>query len=280
MINFLDGFYLLCEKARFYKKLGYFCDLKDPRSFNEKLFWRKVYDRNPLFPVVSDKIRVRDFIRQQIGKEKAEEFLIPLLHVTDEPGDIPFDNLPEEFVIKANHGSGWLMISDNMSRLSRKDIIKTSRAWLKRSFRRNQLEWAYSAIKPMILVEKLLKDQGQIPMDFKFFVFHGEVKMINVHHGRFSDHRMSYYDPQMHRIRHHSRWKKEGPPVSKPENFNEMVWLAETLGSAFDFVRVDMYNITGKIFIGELTIYPSSGTHPYDREFDYELGSYWTLPHH
>jgi len=274
----LDGFFLLCEKVRFYKKLGYFCDLRNPRSFNEKLFWRKVYDRNPLFPIVSDKIRVRDFIRDQLGEEKAEEVLIPLLHVTDEPGDIPFDQLPEEFVIKANHGSGWIMISDGINRPSRREIIRTSRAWLKRSFRRNQLEWAYSTIKPMILIEPLLKDNGKIPIDFKFFVFHGQVQMINVHHGRFGDHRMTYYDPQMNRTTHRSRWKKEGPTVSKPDNFIEMIHLAETLGSAFDFVRVDMYNINGKIFVGELTLYPSSGTHPYDRDFDYELGSYWTLP--
>ncbi|MBN1332817.1 MAG: hypothetical protein JW971_03550 [Synergistales bacterium] len=278
MDNFLDGFFLLCEKIRFYKKLGYFGDLRNPRSFNEKLFWRKVYDRNPLFPIVSDKIRVRDYIRGLLGQEKAEEFLIPLLHVTDEPGDIPFTHLPEEFVIKANHGSGWLMIIDNHNNHSRQEIINTSKAWLKKSFRRNQLEWAYSKIKPMILIEQLMKDQGEIPMDFKFFVFHGKVKMINLHHGRFRDHRMSYYDAQMKRIQHHSRWKKEGPPVAKPENFSKMVHLAEKLGSAFDFVRVDMYNISGKIYIGELTIYPSSGTHPYDRDFDYELGSYWDLP--
>lgn len=273
-----ETLYLIYEKMRFYKKLGYCCNLNAPKSFNEKIIWRKVYDRNPLFPIVSDKIGVRDFIKNQIGQQCAEEYLIPLLHVTENPEEIPFDSLPKEYVIKANHGSGWLIIIDKNHHPHRGEIISECTSWMSKTFRKEQLEWAYSRIKPMILVEKLLQDRDHIPEDFKFFMFHGKLKMIQVHHGRFFDHTMSYYDDQMKRMKNVARFKKEGPDIQRPEGFSEMVGLAEAISKPFDFIRVDMYNIQGKIFIGELTLYPTSGTHPYDRDFDYELGSYWTLP--
>ena len=199
------GFYFLnkicnykLEKISFYKKVGYQLNLKNPKSFNEKIIWKKINDRNPLLPIIADKYKVRSYIKKVLGEEKAKEILIPLLYVTDQPETIPFERLPSAFIVKPNHASGSNIIVEN-GHFNKKEIIKTCRRWLKTPYGLEKLEWAYQPIKRKIIIEKLLRDDdGNVPKDFKFYIFHGECKSVHVAvhviFDRKDNHSRSYFD--------------------------------------------------------------------------------------
>ena len=267
------------EKRRFKKLRGYDLNLDSPTSFSEKVVWKKLYDRNPLLTITADKYQVRTYLEQKLGRGEAKKILIPLLFVTDNPEEIPFDDLPDKYIIKANHGSHWNIIVDDAV-VDRKKIVSTCRKWLKQRYGLAKNEWAYKNIKRKIVIEKLLIDEeGKIPKDYKFFVFHGVCKKIMV----FSDR----YSRQGKKVLSFDRdWNcvslpitgRSGTTIEKPETFQEMLNLAEKLGKDFDFVRVDLYTINKKVFFGELTHYPMSGSSlPAPRENDIELGKFWDL---
>jgi hypothetical protein len=174
-INRISNYRL--EKIKFYKELGYPLNLKNPISFNEKIFWKKIYDRNPLLPVASDKYQVRSYVQVLLGEERAREILIPLLYVTNRPETIPFERLPSAFIIKPNHASGRNIIVKD-GHYNQKEIIKTCQRWLKTPYGLEKLEWAYQSIKRKIVIEELLLEEGEVPTDFKFHMFHGKCKSI------------------------------------------------------------------------------------------------------
>ncbi len=268
-------------KKTFKEKLGYDLDLKNPQSFNQKICWKKIFDRNPLLPVVADKYRVRNYLRDVLGSYEAEKILIPLLYVTDKPRTIPFDDLPEEYVIKANHGSGTNIIVEGGRSIDREQIIAQCNEWLHQPYGLFKHEWAYQRIKRKIVIEKLLRDEsGELPKDYKFHMLNGKCIMVQVNQGYFADkigRRLTLFN---------QNWKKyevfwEFPPadnVKCPDNINSMRLLAEKLSVPFDYIRIDLYSIEGKIYFGEFTNYPTSGqalVKPLS--FDFELGSKWQL---
>ena len=267
------------ESEIFQKIHGYALNLKDPHSFNEKVVWRKIYDRNPLFPIITDKLKVRDYIREKLGAEQTNELLIPLLFHGSDPETIPFEDLPGQFVIKPNHSSGKIIIVRNKIEIKREEVIAACKRWLANTHGFYDLEWAYQKIKPEIMIEKLLLDEaGKFPMDYKFHVFHGKCKRIAVCSDRFSggrkvtafDENWNYSDVVTN--------DPEGGYIPRPENFSSMLATAEKLGEDFDYIRVDLYTIQGRIYFGELTLYPVSGHYAYSpKEFDFELGAYWKL---
>lgn len=265
------------EKRNFYKKTGYRLNLTRPRSFNEKIVWKKLYDRNPLLTMTADKYMVRKYVKEKLGKEKAQEILIPLLYVTDRPETIPFYELPEDFVVKANHGSGTnSIVRDGKFRW--KDLIKECRKWLKIPYGLSKNEWAYSKIDRKIIVEKFICDEeGKIPKDYKFYIFHGKCRLIHIDFDRYEEHKRSLFD---------SEWKHlpatlkfpAGKVERKPANFQKMRKLAERLGAGFNFVRVDLFSCKKKIYFGEITHYPESGYGKFSpRSFDFELGKNWEI---
>lgn len=264
---------------QFSRRHGYGLDLENPRSFNEKLQWRKIYDRNPIFPVLQDKFLARQYVREALGDKVADEILVPLYFVSNDPEEIPFRDLPGQYIVKPNHGSGWLIIVDENNSVQKEMIISQCRKWLKMTYGKNRFEWAYSRIKPLIMVEKLLKDsQGRLAPNFKFFVFNGRVEMIDLFYDHFKE--QAFYDRDFRKLDVKRRDAKysEATGMNKPERLDEMVSIAERLGSDLDFIRVDLYHVEGKIFFGEFTIYPASGFGPYNpREFDTRLGSFWDL---
>jgi len=283
------GFYFLnkisnykLEKIRFYKKVGYQLNLKNPKSYNEKIIWKKINDRNPLLPVTSDKYKVRSYIKKVLGEEKAKEILIPLLYVTNKPETIPFERLPSAFIVKPNHTSGRNIIVEN-GHFNKKEIIKTCRRWLKTPYGLEKLEWAYQPIKRKIIIEKLLREHdGNIPKDFKFYMFHGKCKSVHVSvhliFDRKDNHSRSYFDEKWNFLSVKRSPSPLGPKIKKPKKYEIMLELAEKIAEAFDFVRVDFYNLNGKIYIGELTHYPASGTGKFEpQSFDFELGKYWKI---
>lgn len=270
------------EKIRFYKKVGYQLNLKNPKSFNEKIIWKKINDRNPLLPMTTDKYAVRSYIKKVLGEEKAKEILIPLLYVTDQPETIPFERLPSAFIVKPNHTSGDKIIVEN-GHFNKKKIIKTCRRWLKTSYGLEKLEWAYQPIKRKIMIEKLLRDDdGNIPKDFKFYMFHGKCKSVHVSvhliFDRKDNHSRSYFDEKWNFLSVKRSPSPLGPKIKKPKNYEIMLELAEKIAEAFDFVRVDFYNLNEKIYIGELTHYPASGRGKFEpQSFDFKLGKYWKI---
>ncbi|MGR9036448.1 MAG: ATP-grasp fold amidoligase family protein [Gammaproteobacteria bacterium] len=265
------------ERKRFEKKLGYLLDLKNPKSYNEKICWKKIYDRNNLIPVTSDKYLVYDYIRNILGEDQIK--LIPLLFVTDDPRLIPFDNLPKEYVIKANHGSGTNLIIEDGSKIEKVKIIKQCQKWLATPYGLFKHEWAYQKIKRKIIIQSLLRDsRGFLPSDYKIYVFHGKCKMIRITQDGMGEPKLNLYTPKWDLINAQYNKYTVGEKVDPPSKLEEMIKLAEILSAPFSFVRVDLYFIQDSIYFGELTHYPGSGMVSFNpMSFDFELGSYWHL---
>lgn len=265
------------EKKNFLKAKGYYPNLEKPLSFSEKIIWKKINDRNPLLPVTADKYGVRFYLEEILGTQTAAEILIPLLHVTAKPDTIPFDRLPTSYIVKANHGSGWNLIVENNNK-SKAEILAHCRLWLTTPYGLRKNEWAYLNIKRKIVIEELLRDEeGKSPKDFRFYMFHGQCRYIRVSIDRFGIPANSSFTPDWTFLPMARNLKKQGPTLVKPKNYESMLSLAEKLSQPFDFVRVDLYNINGKIYFGELTHYPRSGQTDIPESFDSELGQYWNL---
>lgn len=268
-------------KKHFKEGTGYDLDLENPKSFNQKICWKKVYDRNPLLPIVADKYRVREYLREVLGTEEAEMILVPLLYVTNKPETIPFDTLPQEYVIKANHGSAKNIIVQKGTVVDRSQIIAQCMMWLKTSYGLFKHEWAYQPIERRIIIEKLMIDEnGHLPVDYKFHMFNGTCLMVQVNQGLFSDktsRKITLYSSDWLKLNVTLNYPSSDD-AEKPSNFNEMLKLAVVLSKPFDYIRVDLYSIKGKIFFGEFTNYPSSGAAQIQpKQFDFELGSKWQL---
>jgi len=264
------------EKIKFFRKLGYPLNLKNPQSYNEKIIWKKIYDRNHLLPITADKCQVRTYLKEVLGEKRAKNVLIPLLFVTDQPETIPFERFPPSFIVEPNHASGLQIMVENGT-YNKEKIIKTCKRWLKTPYGLEKLEWAYQFIERKIVVEKLLRDdERNIPSDFRFNIFNGKCKSV---HAIFrNDHSISSFDEKWNFLSIKILNCKIGPKIKKPKNFEIMLKLAEKLSKPFDYVRVDLYNLKGKIFFGELTHYPASGINKFEpQSFDFKLGNYWKI---
>jgi hypothetical protein len=265
----------------FNEKLGYQLDLKNPRSYNEKINWKKLYDRNPLLTITADKYEVRRYLENILGEKQAEKYLIPLYYVTSKPEDIPFDNLPSSFVIKPNHGSRMHMIVKNKNELQSAKVIAQCKSWLEEHYGLFHFEWAYRNIKRKIIIEKLLltKDR-QLPRDYRFFCFHGVCRFVRTSNNRFSnDDQSAYFDTRWNPLPvHNPGYEISKSTFEKPSNLEEMIWLAEKISRDFDSVRVDLYYCDGKIYFGELTHYRACGLARFEpQSFDFQFGEYWKL---
>jgi len=266
------------QKIKFFRHHGYRLDLKSPRSFNEKIIWRKIFDRNPLFPIIMDKKQARDYVKSKLGKETGERILVPLIFDSENPEEIPFGELPEEYILKPNHGSGWSIIVDRDHPAQPGEIVSKCRRWMKKTYGRSKMEWAYSSIAPRIMVEKLLKDsQGDLVPDFKFHVFGGKVEWVFVMHDRFGSRSAARYLRDFTRMESASTSYTRAKSTPKPENFEEMVEIVEKLAKDLDYIRVDMYNVDGAVFFGEFTIYPASGLNRMGKAMDLGMGEKWDL---
>jgi hypothetical protein len=271
----LLGYYW--EKRRFLKRQGYPLNLKAPRTFNEKVIWKKLFDRNPLLPITGDKYSLRGYVEQCLGKERAAEYLVPLLYATDDPKTIPFDTLPPDYIVKISYGSGWNIVVRNHD-TQPTTIIKACTDWLKLPYGRYKYEWAYGKMKRMVVVEELLKDDhGNIPKDYKFHMFHGECAMIQVDYERYEDHSRSLFDEHWNLIPAAYIFKR-GPWEEKPASFDRMLALSKELSRDFDFVRVDLYTLGDRLYVGELTHYPGAGMEPFrPNDIDIRMGDMWTV---
>ena len=254
-------------------------DLENPKTFNEKLQWLKLYDRDPNYTKMVDKYEAKKYASKIIG----EEYIIPTLGVYDKFKDIDFDKLPKKFVIKPTHTSGNVFICKDREKIDYKKLEKTIKKWLKRKYYKYHREWPYKNVKPRIIVEKYMATENQKELiDYKFFCFNGEPKFIYVSQG-LSDHstaRISFANMnyKMEKFKRKDYKPFETLP-KKPVNFEKMKELAKILSKDIPFLRVDFYEIDQKIYFSELTFYPGGGYIPFDPdEYDSVLGKILELP--
>lgn len=264
-------------KHRFKKIMGYSPNIDNPKTFNEKLQWLKLYNEDPLLTKCADKYLVREYVKEKIG----EEYLIPLLGVWDKPEDIDFDKLPDKFVLKVNWGSGQNIIVKDKSTLDIKETKEKLRNWLKPESNHyyHGFEWCYKNIQPKIIAEEYMEQFNKDLYDYKFLSYNGKVKNLFIVSDRFNNKYIDWYDKDYNFLPFTRVYKNSPTGIPKPQNFDKMLKLAEILSKDFIFARVDFYSLESKIYFGEITFYPGNGQEKFEPpEWDYKLGEMLELP--
>ena len=264
-VNAVHGLYDSMPDEEYLKRLfkawmGKDLDLDNPRTLNEKLQWLKLHDRSPLYTKLVDKYEVKSFVGDLIGYEH----IIPTLGVWDRFEDIDFSALPGQFVLKCTHDSHNFVICRDKAKLN----VGAAKKKLTRALRRNYYlkyrEWPYKDVKPRIIAEEYLEDESGFLTDYKFYCFNGKVDCVLTCFDRMSGDTKFYFFDRNWELKRYNKQGKEAPEgftKPKPAGMDEMFDLAEVLGKASGapFVRVDFYNVYGKIYFGELTLYPAAG---------------------
>lgn len=264
---------------RYFRAFGQLANLKNPKTFNEKLQWLKLYDRKPKYTAMVDKYEAKKYVAKCIG----EEYIIPTLGVWDSFDDIDFDSLPNQFVLKCTHDSGGLVIVTDKSKL---DIPKAKEK-IERSLRRNYFysgrEWPYKNVKPRIIAEKYMEDESDSELrDYKFYCFDGYAHCLLVSTNRNNGKELcfDYFDREFVHLPLVNHWHPNSQiEPHRPTHFKTMVELAERLSNGLPHARIDFYEVNGKIYFGEITFYDMSGfliLHPDD--WEREWGDLIKLP--
>lgn len=264
---------------QYWVKLHRKLNLKSPMRYTEKIQWYKLYYRNELMPICVDKYRVREYIE----KKGLSDILVKLYGVYDKADDIPFDALPQKFILKTSNGSGTNIICRNKSELSKYEIVKKVNNFLKQSSASAGREWVYAKGSPQIIIEELLEDPTNLDgsiSDYKHLCFNGEPEYIVLDIDRFTNHKRNIYDVGWHDLHIASDCPCiDNRTFEKPINYDKMIEIAKILCEDFPAVRVDLYNINGRIYFGELTFFPWSGYVQYTPDsFDFEMGEKFVLP--
>lgn len=243
-------------KWRYYIEFGFFPNLHHPQRLSEKIQRIKLDERNALRQQVADRMEVRNYVKEKVG----DEVLIPILGCWDMLTEEAWDSLPAAFVLKATHGSGFVKVVRDKNDISYDEIKKETGSWLEVDYNRFGREWVYKGLKPQVIAEELiLDDSSEIPADYKFFCFHGKVKLVQVDRGRFQNQTRNLYDERFELLDaelHHPAGEDD---IVKPSQFDRAIEIAEKLAEPFSFIRVDLYLPSGKIYFGELTNYPGNG---------------------
>lgn len=272
--------YRLFPNDKIYLKLiyrlymGRKLDLKNPKTFSEKIQWLKLYDRRPEYTIMVDKYTVKQYVAERIG----EEYIIPTIGVWESPEKIDWDSLPDKFVLKVTHGGGGggIIICKDKKRLNKARAINMLKKAMKVNIYGKYREWPYKNVPMRIIAEQLLEEKNEHGlMDYKIFCFHGIPKIIKVNYDTKTDYHSNWYDLD---------WKYLGSTTENdptdadvqipcPIGYDKMILLAEKLSNGMPFVRVDFYNVWGMIKFGEMTFFPGSGFEKFVPEsFDYDLG--------
>ena len=238
-------------KDWYYERTGEVLNLENPKTFNEKIQWLKLYDSTPIKTRLADKYLVREWVKEKIG----EEYLIPLLGVWDKAEDINFDKLPKQFVLKCNHGSGYNIIVKDKSKINVNKIRKQLNEWLNEDFAfKYGFELHYSYIPRKIIAEKYLETYDNNLQDYKFLCFDQIVKYVWVDKDRYSNHKRNIYDVYYNfQDKQINTYYKHFSQHVKPVNYDKMLEFAKELSKGFSFARVDFYEHEGRLYFGEIT---------------------------
>ena len=255
-------------------------NLKNPKRYTEKIQWYKLYYRNSLMPICVDKYRVREYVKQK----GLSDILVNLFGVYDKVDDISFDKFPSRFVMKTTNGSGTNIICKDKNLLSQDEIKARVKSFLRQSDSHAGREWPYAGGGTRVVAEELLEDfsnqEGAI-FDYKFLCFNGKPEYVCVDVDRFIKHKRNIYDIEWNNLRVSSDCPcvDDDHIIEKPKNYERMLEIVGILCQDFPHVRVDLYNINGKIYFGELTFFPWSGYVQFTPDpFDLEMGEKFALP--
>lgn len=264
-------------KLSYWIYLGKKLNLQNPKSYNEKLQWLKLFDHNPIYSNMVDKYEVRKYVEGKIGAE----YLIPSFGVWDKYDDIDIDSLPNQFVLKCTHDSGGIFICKDkvtFNSLLAKKILSKS---LMHNFYLSGREWAYKNTRPRIVAEKYMEDASTHELrDYKFFVFNGSVKALFIATNRFGkgDMCFDFFDENSNHLDLRHGHPNANPPPTMPIQFAKMKELAIAIAGGFPHVRVDFYEANDHIYFGELTFYHHSGFVPFCPEsWDFTFGDWIDL---
>ncbi len=263
-------------KILFFIKQHYRLNLKNPKTYNEKLQWIKLNDCNPLMPICCDKYEVRQFVE----KQQCGEILNRLIWAGTSPEDIPFESLPAKCAIKVTHGSTFNIICKDTTKLDKKSVIAKCKKWLQAKFLPCYGEWFYGLEPPKVIVEEFIEsaDDEQL-RDYKVFCFNGVPKMIRVDTDRFTEHKMDFYDYNWNRIeKGNMGYPVSGRNIEKPECLEKLLNYAAKLSKPFLHARVDFYIVKDRVYFGEITFTNGAG---FDRcssyDFDLFMGNWLDL---
>lgn len=263
-------------QIQYFRAFRRFADLRRPRTLNEKINWRKLHQRDPRFTQFADKAAVKKEVARLVGGEH----VIPTLWTGEMPENIPFHDIDPPYVIKTTHGCGGNIFVRRREDVDKKMIVAALERQLKRPHGRQKREWGYYDIPRKIIIEPMIEiPGGKAPEDYKFFVYHGRAHFIQVDADRHENHQRTFYDRDWNLLPLTTSRARMGRPLPKPPRFDEMIELAELIGAAFDFVRVDLYCTVHMVFFGEATFYPSGGYSKRSPEiWDLKFGEPWNLP--
>ena len=265
----------LMYKTNFGKKLN----LEDPKTYNEKLQWLKLYNRDPKYSRLVDKYEVKDYVAKVIG----EEYIISTLGVWEKFDDIDFNSLPNQFVIKCTHDSGGLVICKDKSKFN----LDKAKAKIEKSLKTNYYklgrEWPYKNVKPRIIAEEYMEDKETEELrDYKFFAFDGEAKAVFIATDRQIENeetKFDFFDMEYNHLPFTNGHPNAKVIPKKPANFDKMKELAGKLSKGIPQARVDFYEVNGKVYFGEITFFHWGGLKPFNpEEWDYTFGSWIKLP--
>ena len=266
-------------KSAFKKRMGYDLNLSEPRTYSEKLQWLKLYYHNPLYTTLVDKYAVKDYVASAIGGE----FIIKTLGVWDKFDSIDFNSLPDQFVLKCTHDSGGLVICKDKSQLSIQEARKVINKSLSHNFYYAGFEWPYKNVKPRIIAEEYMEDTKTKELrDYKFFCFDGVVKFLFIATERQKegeDVKFDFFDANFNHLPF--RQGHENAPIlpEKPSRFEDMKAIAEKLSKGIPHVRIDLYEVDGRVYFGEYTFFHHGGWTPFDpAEWDLTFGKEIHLP--
>lgn len=259
---------------KFRKKI----DLKTPKTFNEKLQWLKLYDRKPIYTTMVDKYEAKKYVAERIG----EKYIIPTLGVYERFEEIDFDKLPNQFVLKCTHDSGGLVICRDKSKFNKEAAKTKIEKSLKSNYFWSGREWPYKNVKPRIIAEKYMEDSsGELP-DYKFFSFDGFTRAMFIATERFNEceeTKFDFYDMEFKHLPFTNGHPNSPKEIKRPQSFEKMMELANELSKGIPQLRVDFYDIDGKVYFGELTFSHWSGMMPFDpEEWDAKFGEWIKLP--
>lgn len=256
-------------------------DLKNPKTFNEKLQWLKLYYKNKIYTTMVDKYEVKDFVSKKIG----EEYVIPAIGVWDKFEDIDFDALPEQFVLKCTHDSGGLVICKNKAELDIEVARKKIRKSLEHNYYLNSREYPYKNVPPRILAELFISDNSEHQKDrslvvYKVMCFGGVPKIIQViQDDKKPNESIDYFDSDWNLLPIKQNFPNSKNHIEKPEKLSEMLELSAKLSDGMPFVRTDWYIVEGKLLFSEYTFYSDAGFARFEpAEWDYKLGEWIDLP--
>ena len=263
-------------EKQFLSATGKSINFDSPQTFNEKLQWLKLYNRNPLLTKCADKVTVRDYVKETIGPE----YLVPILGTFDNPSKINFSALPNQFVLKVNWGSGQNVICKDKKTFDEAAAVRKLKLWMhpRSNHYFDFFEWCYKDITPKIIAEEYIQQLDGYLVDYKFHVFNGEPILLQFI-DRWQTHRETiYHIPTWTKTDLHFTYQLLDRRFERTQTIDEMIKLCRALAKPFPYVRVDLYDIQNKIFFGELTFYPGNGELSMDDKWAKELGDLLILP--